>query len=208
MKRKLNWGVALLVLATGFFTACESYPDENDYVTEQLVAITAYNPDANFKTGQSYWVADSVTYISADNTIERVNVNTDSRLESLRSTIEQTIKDHGMTLATSKEAATVGVTLTLAKENNIIVSYPWWWYGNCYYYFWGCGYYPYYPYSYPTVVGGYQVGTLTMDMFDIKDSDVKAMWTGIVRGLLISGRTDAEVKSAINDCFNQTPALK
>ncbi len=83
----------------------------------------------------------------------------------------------------------------------------WGWYG---WYGYPCGYYPGYTYIY-----SYDLGTIFIDMLDIRpeallDDQIDVLWTGAVRGVL--GTTDPETEQRIHEgidqAFRQSPYLR
>lgn len=108
---------------------------------------------------------------------------------------------------------------TIASNNWVVYTYPWWgyypyYYGGWYGSYWGWwGYYPYYP---PTTVVNYPTGTILMQMLSIKDADpvnerIPGIWTGAVRVLLESSdevTATTRINSHIDQAFAQSPYLK
>ncbi len=204
MNIKIKFGLYTLFLVL-FFAACEAYPDYDDYVTEQLVTITGYDESANFNNYSTFSVYDSIVIIN-NKSVMKVKASSRPELQKLYDDVKNNVADLGYTYQEGNNAD-LGVIVTLMETTTVVVSYPWWWYNYCYWYFWDCGYYPYYPYPYPVVVGEYNAGTVTMDMFDLKRQSgtmKPALWTGVVRGLVTGDHTDAEISSAISECFSQT----
>ncbi len=204
MNIKIRFGLYTLFLVL-FFTSCETYPDYDDYVTEQLVTITGYDESANFEDYNTFSVYDSIVIIN-DKSVLKVKVSSRPELQKLFNDVKSNVADLGYTYQEGNNAD-LGVIITLMETTTVVVSNPWWWYGYCYWYFWDCGYYPYYPYPYPVVVGEYSTGTVTMDMFDLKRQSgtmQPVVWTGVVRGLVTGDHTDTEISSAISECFLQT----
>lgn len=205
MKNIIRTGL-LSILSVLSFTACESYPGYDDYTTEQLVTISSYNTSANFNNYKTFNVYDSIIIIN-NNEVSKVRASSSSELQQLYNNVKNNLAEiNGYTFQDSKNTD-MGVFITLVKTTTIEISYPYWWNEYCYWYYWDCGYYPYYPYSYPVVVGGYTTGTIIMDMFDLKEqhgSKKTALWTGAVRGLMTGEHTDTEINNAIQECFEQT----
>ncbi len=204
MNIKIKHGLYTLFLAI-LFASCEEYPDYDDYVTEQLVSISSYDESVNFKDYSTFNVSDTIAVIDNDN-VYKVKASSQPELQKLYNTVKNNVAALGYTYQDANNAD-LGVIITLMKTTTVIVSYPWWWYDYCYWYYWDCGYYPYYPYPYPVVVGGYSAGTIAMDMFATNTQlggKKSALWTGVVRGLLTGMHTDAEIESAISECFSQT----
>lgn len=216
MKKKFKFGLLSILFAGFCFTACDYYPGEDDYVTEQLASITAYDTSIQFK-GQgakfsNYALSPNVVYINDEDTIPYPI--TDSKVSSLVSKVENKMQKYlGYTQITDGTQPQLLVTITVLNTDNYIVDYydPYWWDCDYYdYYWWDCGYYPYYPYYYPTVVGYYSTGTVFITMADLTgDSDKKeVVWSGAIRSLLTGTQTDADLDQAIDDCFKQTKSFQ
>ncbi len=206
MKSRINIGILSVLFSVFFMTSCENYPGYDDYVDEQLVTVSSYNAKTNFTQYKTFSIADTVALVD-NGTVTKVAI-TDPKYPALQKYAEKVksnLTEAGFTYALLNPD--LGVNLSLVKTTNTYVSYPWWWWEYCYWDYWGCGYYPFYPYPYPVVVGGYSVGVLAMDMFDLKnitDNKVPAIWTGIVRGLYTGTHTDQEISAAIDQCFDQS----
>ncbi len=206
MKSKFKIGLLSVLFFGLTFTACESYPDYDDYVDEQLISVSAYSNNANFSQYSTYSISDTVAIVN-NGDITKVLV-TDTKypyIQKYANQVKKNMEEAGYTYKAVNPD--LGVMLSLVKSTNTYVSYPWWWWEYCYWFYWSCGYYPFYPYPYPVVVGGYSVGVLAMDVFDVKskaDSKVSAVWTGVVRGLYTGNHSDSEIESAIDQCFEQT----
>ncbi len=221
MKSKLKWGILAILFSGIYFSSCESYPGEDDYVTEQLVSFTSYDTSVQFKgSGQkfsTYSLGDYIAYIQNKNDgsgkIDTVKVSWDydENTRALKSQLQKNMNDY-LKYTENNTNPDLGIPVSVAKIDNYVVGYnPWWWGGCDWYSWWPCPYYPYYPYSYPVIVGSYTVGTTTINMVDLtnKTSNQKNLvWTGVIRGLMTGTQSQADFNSAINDCFNQTLAFK
>jgi hypothetical protein len=216
MKNKFKIGLTTILLSGLFFTACETYPDEDAYVYEQLASVTAYDTSVQFKgTGKrfnTYAIGENVIYVG-DNDTTLIPKN-DPRVASFVSKIETKMEKYlgYQEITNGITNPDMGISITVLKLDNYIIDYynPYWWdCGYYYFYWWDCGYYPYYPYYYPTIVGSYTTGTVFVNMIDLTSgSDKKdVVWSGVIRSLLTGTETDADVDSALEDCFSQTKAF-
>jgi hypothetical protein len=216
MKNKVKIGLLSILLSGLFFTACETYPDEDAYVYEQLASITAYDTSVQFKgTGKrfnTYAIGENVIYVKDNDTI--LISKEDPSVAPFVSKIEEKMEKYlGYQEITNRlSIPDMGIVITVLKLDNYIIDYynPYWWdCGYYYFYWWDCGYYPYYPYYYPTVVGSYTTGTAFVDMIDMTGSADKkeVVWTGVIRSLLTGTETDADIDKALDDCFAQTKAF-
>jgi hypothetical protein len=61
----------------------------------------------------------------------------------------------------------------------------------------------------PTVVSSYTTGTLIFEMADVtkvrQESPVPIVWHGVVRSILNSAHTDAQLTDAIHEVFTILP---
>lgn len=216
MIHKFKIGLLSILFSGLFLTACAEYPDEDAYVYEQLASITAYDTSVKFKgTGRdfnTYAIGENVIYVGDNDTT--LIPKDDPKVASFISKIENKMKKY-LNYQEITDRTTIpdlGIVVTVLKTDNYIVDYynPYWWdCGYYYFYWWDCGYYPYYPYYYPAVVGSYTTGTAFVNMIDMTaGSDKKeVVWSGIIRSLLTGAETDADVDSALDDCFAQTKAF-
>lgn len=218
MKRLFKFGFLSVVFSGLLFSACESYPGEDDYVTDQLAAFTAYDTSVKFKgTGKefsSYSLGEGVVYINDNDTTFISWDNTGyPMLQNLKTQVQSEMTKYlGYTEETSGPVD-MGISISIVKRDNYVVDYnPWWWDCGWYsYWWWDCGWYPYYPYPYPVVVGSYTTGTTFINMIDLTDNSStqkKVVWTGVVRSLMTGTQTAADFNNAIDDCFKQTLAFQ
>ncbi len=207
MRKRIKTGLFAALFFGVTFTACESYPGYDDYVDEQFVSVSNYDQTKDFTGYKTFSIADTVAIVDNGTTTKVVLTNPQyPQLQKFANEVKENLTDAGFSYQGVNPD--LGVMLSLVKNTNVTVSYPWWWWEYCSWFYWDCGYYPYYPYPYPVVVGGYTVGVLAIDMFDRKnqkDNKINAVWTGVVRGLYTGTHTDAQISDAIDQCFSQTP---
>ncbi len=213
MTNKMKWGLLTVLFFGLTLASCEPYPGEDDYVTDQLSAFTAYDPAANFSKYSTYSLGETLAVVNDNDTV-KVPWNRDSNTQALHDQIQANIEKY---LGYSEDDLTpdIGVLVSVVERDNYIVSYnPWWW-GYCdWYFWWPCGYYPYYPYPYPVIVGSYTVGTTNINMADLtnvgllSNQQINILWTGIIRSLLTGTQTQTDFNNAIEDCFRQTKAFQ
>ena len=214
----VRYGLLLLcflpLIALG--TAC--HPGEPTGPAQLDVVATAHDDTVNFASIGTFVMPDSVVAIVPP--------------ESVASTLpfdhsyDQLILD-----GVAAQMATLGYTRlptfdpnnppdvavlikgVAVRNTDIYVSYPWWgywgWYG------WPCCYGPGWGVGYPVVSASqYDVGTIAIDMWDLRRSDavaetVPAIWTAALRGLLEGSAADApfRIDQAIDRAFEQSPYL-
>lgn len=220
MKKKFKFGLLSVSLSLLLFAGCESYPGMEDSVQEQLVAVTNYDTSVDFSKFKTFAISDSVTYVDMDSqTFTRKAYKDDAKLQNFADQVKKNLESLGYTaVSTKSNNIDLGINLSAIKSTTVIVNTtPWWYYWDyCYWDWWSCGYYPYYPYSYPypVVVGGYEVGIASIDMFQVikgnigNNNTAKSLWTGAIRGLLDGSHAESQFNGAISDCFNQTVAFQ
>ena len=214
----VRYGLLLLcflpLIALG--TAC--HPGEPTGPAQLDVVATAHDDTVNFASIGTFIMPDSVVAI-----VPPESVATTLPFDH---TYDQLILD-----GVAAQMATLGYTRlpsfdpnnppdvavlikgVAVRNTDIYVSYPWWgywgWYG------WPCCYGPGWGVGYPVVSASqYDVGTIAVDMWDLRRSDavaetVPAIWTAVLRGLLEGSATDApfRIDQAIDRAFAQSPYL-
>ncbi len=216
MKNKFKIGLISILLSGLFFTSCETYPGEDDYVIEQLASITAYDATVPFKGAgkrfSTYAIGENVVYVRDNDTVlvPKTDPSVASFVSKIQNKMGQYLGYREITDGTT--TPDMGIVITVLKTEDYVVDYydPYWWdCGYYYYYWWDCDYYPYYPYSYPTVVGSYSSGTAFINMIDMTGGSNKkeVVWVGIIRSLLTGTQTDADLEQAVDDCFKQTKSF-
>ena len=214
----VRYGLLLLcflpLIALG--TAC--HPGEPNGPAQLDVVATAHDDTVNFASIGTFVMPDSVVAIVPPESVATVL--------PFDHTYDQLILD-----GVAAQMATLGYTRlptfdpnnppdvavlikgVAVRNTDIYVSYPWWgywgWYG------WPCCYGPGWGVGYPVVSASqYDVGTIAVDMWDLRRSDavaetVPAIWTAVLRGLLEGSATDApfRIDQAIDRAFAQSPYL-
>ena len=214
----VRYGLLLLcflpLIALG--TAC--HPGEPTGPAQLDVVATAHDDTVNFASIGTFVMPDSVVAIVPPESV--------ASTLPFDHTYDQLILD-----GVAAQMATLGYTRlptfdpnnppdvavlikgVAVRNTDIYVSYPWWgywgWYG------WPCCYGPGWGVGYPVVSASqYDVGTIAIDMWDLRRSDavaetVPAIWTAVLRGLLEGSATDApfRIDQAIDRAFAQSPYL-
>ncbi len=210
MKKKLTKLRFLWLLAPTFlFSSCYYYPDDLYIAEDQLVAITQYDQNCNFKQFQTFSIADCVISVGS-------NGGTPSLTTADQAAINEVIKNmesRGYTQVTPSASVRpdLEVSLYSAEVVNVSAYYPgyWWDYFYPYYYdYWDWYPYYYYPYYSYGITTGYAVGTLVIKVSDLKNATVEkapVRWIGMVRGVMTGGHTIGEIQNTIDECFNQAP---
>jgi hypothetical protein len=197
------------MLVTGAVWVAACYPTGVETINDLSTVSTAHNSTVDFKTFQTFAVANRVYYIELDGGAASLDP---SLGDPLISTVASEMSARGYTqitpsLTTQPDLALV-LGITTVTYTNIYYNYGW-----CYY--WGY-YYPYcsgWGWYYPPIAGvtQYEVGTLFIDMgrSNASAGRLDGLWVGAVRGIL-SGSTTADIaraQSGIKQAFTQSPYI-
>lgn len=190
-------------------------PEFDPTVEELDLAITRVDDSQDFSGYNTFYLEDTVIYVvENEEDLEDLDRTHDDQIIS---EVRQHFLDMGWTEITDPDAiesdADVSVLLSaLAVDMYFYYTYWWdywdWWY-------WGAWYpgYPWHPVwpapGYPSY--GYSVGTVMIDMLDMKNIQVPVnqdenpkvdiIWTGAVNGILIG--SDANISSRLTKQFDQ-----
>ena len=180
-------------------------------VSDYDTVVTHYDPDVNFQTFSSYYLADSVVYITDPedtSTIER-----DEEIEQLiLDAVAANMDAYGYNRIVEPEEGNppdifVPVAVTTTEWVGMYYPYYPWWGWDPWYPGWGPGY----PGYYPPVVYTYSTGTIFFDLWDFKDPYIETetfpiLWTATINGLLQEDRaaTEKRIEENINQAFKQS----
>jgi len=212
------YGLILLALGGGaaLLTAC--HPDEPTAVSELDVVATAHDDTTNFAGITTYAMPDSVVEIVPPESVATTPPFNHAFDRQILDSVASKLNALGYTRLPSYDAnnppdVVVTIKGIVVRNTDIYVSYPWWgywgWWG------WPCCYGPGWGVGYPIVTATqYDVGTVAVDMWDVRRSDpvamrVPAVWTAALRGLVEGSPLDtpARIDQAINRAFDQSPYL-
>jgi Domain of unknown function (DUF4136) len=196
-------------------TAC--HPNEPTSAAELDLVATAHEDTASFGTIQTYAMPDSVVEIvPPESVLTALPFNHDYD-QLILDGVASHMAALGYTRVTSFDASTLpDVVVTVrgiaVRNTDVYVSYPWWGYWGWY---WPCCYGPGWGVGYPVVsVDQYDVGTILIDMWDIRNADPAAqripiVWVAALRGLLEGSPADApfRIERAVDRAFSQSPYL-
>ena len=212
-----RYGIVLLGL-TGLValgTAC--HPDEPTSVAELDVVATAHDDTVNFASIGTYVMPDSVVEIVPPESVATALPFNHAYDQLILDSVATKLAQLGYTRLPSFAGTPPDVVVLIkgvaVQNTDVYVSYPWWgywgWYGwpCCYGLGWGA--------SYPVVsVSQYDIGTIVVDMWDLRRADpvamqIPAIWTAALRGLLEGSSVDApfRIDQAIDRAFAQSPYL-
>jgi len=212
-----RYGIVLLGL-TGLValgTAC--HPDEPTSVAELDVVATAHDDTVNFASIGTFVMPDSVVEIVPPESVATALPFNHAYDQLILDGVATKLAELGYTRLPSFAGAPPDVVVLIkgvaVQNTDVYVSYPWWgywgWYG------WPCCYGPGWGAGYPVVsVSQYDVGTIAIDMWDLRRADpvamqIPAIWTAALRGLLEGSAVDApfRIDQAIDRAFAQSPYL-
>lgn len=217
-------GVLAMMIST-FLTSC--YPGDDVTYSDLDLVTTAYDDQVDFQQLQSYYLYDSVVHIKdtldEDNNVE-ISRDFDDLILQL---VKQNMNDYGYNREENPENNKPDVIVTvsaMATRNYSVYNYypyyywgwGWGWYykdtENTDYDDWGWYYPPYWGGSYIT---SYTIGTLVINMHDVRNATVETdsiptIWTADINGLLGSSAstTQNRLEYNINQAFEQSPELK
>jgi hypothetical protein len=211
--------VLFLLASIGLLTGC--YPGGPQTVGELDAIIATRDPQFAFSTVNTYALLDSVLQIRDPNN-SSANIELSRSLDApILNQVATNLNNLGYRAVdtTMGQQPDIIVQVSIVATRNVDVSYNY--YGNYWggYGYGGFGYYnPYYGGLYPpvsTTVSVYDVGTLLVEMYDLKHADatnkqIPLVWRGAVRGVLTGNTADTQERllAGINQAFKQSTYLK
>jgi len=202
----------LCVVIIFIITHSGCYPNEELTVENTDLVITNYNPGYYFTSINTYFLADSIQYIS-DDTIEPDRSWDDFIISELERNFNTIGYIRQPTYDNSNPPNVVVVVSVNNSSTASIFTHPW--YGG-----WGDGWnFTGYQWGYPwwtgtTVITEHALGTLAWQMFDPSkvDFDTKTIfieWTGAINGLIGSSSsvTHSRISGGIDQAFKQSSYL-
>jgi len=212
LARPAALAAALCLLAAGPWSCA---PDSGfNSIADYDVVITTYVPGADFGGMQTYAMPDSVAHIvDQDNPpIEEVTREFD---ELILATVAGQLELLGYVEEPDPENNPPDIFVPVAVSASSVtgIYYDWypvwgwypWWPG------WGSGWGTYYPV--PTTYS-YSMGTIFIDMWDVKNADegemkVPVIWNAAINGVLGDTTQGAasRIETSIEKAFSQSPYL-
>lgn len=201
------WVIPILLLMASCF------PEYDATVEEMDLAISRVSDDQSFEDYHTFYLYDTVVYVVEDDKdLEDIDRTHDAQIIS---ETRRHLLDLGWTEVTDttnlKDDADVAIMLSaLAVDVYYYYTYWWdyWYWWDWYYWYPGYPIYPIYP-SYPSY--GYSVGTVMIDMLDLKNFEsaqkdvekpkVDVIWSGAVNGILVG--SDANISQRLTRQMNQ-----
>jgi hypothetical protein len=175
--------------------------------------VTHYDPDVDYQTFKTYYLADAVVYITDPDDTSTIEPNPDLD-DRILTTVAANMTAYGYTRIEEADADSasppdifVPVAVTTTKWVGMYYPYyPGWGWNP-----WYPGWNPWYPGYYPPVVYSYSTGTVFFDLWDFKNPDAETetfpiLWTATINGLLSSDgdATLKRIEDNINQAFSQS----
>ncbi|MEN8117728.1 MAG: DUF4136 domain-containing protein [Bacteroidota bacterium] len=199
------------------------YPEYDATVEELDLAITKYDKEQNFEELSTFFLYDTIVYITDDESILQVNVD-HTQENHILSGVRQNLIDKGWTEVTDpsngETNADVSIMISVLESDVTFYYYYWWDYWYWYPWDWWYPWYPSYPWypGYPAFPGyptypssGYTVGTVFIDMVNMNDVEIPEsedasfklpiVWTGTVNGILAG--SDASIGDRLTKQIGQ-----
>ncbi|MBN9299483.1 MAG: DUF4136 domain-containing protein [Filimonas sp.] len=206
MKRNVLF-VMLFALSLG---ACRKEPDFSQ-LSSNFVVVTSKDPAATFSQYKTYYISDTVGYISTSST-DTILVGPSA--QALVKAVKDNMTARGYQFVPKNANPDLGINLGVVKNVNAGVVYPGWWWGYPGWWdpwYWGWFYPYYYPYTVTYVV---TTGTVISDLIDLKNvaasKQLKVLWSAVSGGAVGSDvNTNLQRGiNAINQSFTQSPYIK
>lgn len=222
MRKYFKFLVVLLPISVMLF-AC--YPEYDATIEELDLAITRYDESQDFTKLQSFFMYDTIIYISDDEDADPPDLENGQGplilAEVRKNLLEMGWQENTDTIGGIK--ADVSILISVLETDVSFYYYGWWdWW---YWYPWYPGY-PWYP-PYPGYPGGgyptydYTVGTVLVDMANMNEIvaplpevenpklDIPIVWSGAVNGILAGSDQNigSRLTKEINQIFEQSTYL-
>lgn len=201
----------LVIVMIALLHSCYKYPNDVDRLLESLVVTTQYDVSADFGEYQTFMIPDSIGVIDQDDSSLVKNANTDLIVNQIIANMESRGYQQVDSLGQNPD---LGISVVYFKNVNVTVYYPGWWWGYPGYYppgYWGYPGYGYWYGYYPAYYTSYTVGTVAIEMFDLKNAELEetiyVRWNAYIRGLLSGNHSASDIANSIDQAFEQTPQL-
>ncbi|MFL9483701.1 DUF4136 domain-containing protein [Chitinophagaceae bacterium LWZ2-11] len=202
--------IVLLALIL-FGGACRKDPNF-DQLSSNFVVVTNVDQNANFANYKTFYISDTLTYLSNTSTD---TILFDNNAKQIVAAIKQNMAARGFTFVPKSAQPDLGINAGIVKNTNAGYVYPGWWGGYPGWWdpwYWG---WPSYPYYYPwTVAYVITSGSVIVDIVDLKNAArtkiIDVLWSDVSSGALgsdINGNLQRGINS-INQAFAQSPYIK
>ncbi|RAJ06593.1 uncharacterized protein DUF4136 [Chitinophaga skermanii] len=190
--------------------ACRKTPDL-DKLSGNFVVQTDKAPGVAFTDYKTYYISDTMAYISTD---PKDSILVDDNAKAIVSQIKSNMAAMGYTFVARDKNPDLGINTLAVKNVNVGVVYPGWWWGYPGYWdpwYWGW----YYPYYYPwSVAYSVTTGSVIAELIDLKhvneQQKLQVVWTMSLNGALGSSASTnlQRALNGIDQAFVQSPYLK
>ena len=202
MKTKILFYLMVFAGIIGI-TSCSKYPPDVERVQEDLAVISNWDVKQDFSSYDTYWMSDSIYYKDGNDSGWVDN----ARTGSITAEIRKMMTKYGYTSFSGSGRPDLVINVTLIKNTNVNVYYPYYPYWG----YWGYPYNPYYWYGYYPYVTTYSVGTVIIDMADVKNSTgnkVYIIWDAVIRGLYTGTHTTQQIQQSVDVAFDQSTCFQ
>ncbi|SEW43568.1 DUF4136 domain-containing protein [Chitinophaga arvensicola] len=200
----------LLLLALILLAACRKEPDLSQ-LSGNFVVQTDRDPAAQFNSFKTFYISDTVAYISSN---PKDSILTDNTAKSLVAQIRKNMEARGYVYVGRAFKPDLGINTVAVKDVTVGVVYPGYWWGYPGYWDpWDWGWY--YPYYYPwATTYSITTGSVIAEIIDVKNAQANqkldVTWTMNLNGALGSSASTnlQRALDGIDQAFNQSPYLK
>lgn len=219
-----------LLLVSVVVVSC--YPGFDATVDELDLAITKVDEEQSFANHSTFFLYDTVVYVGDDEDEEIIPQDDIDRTHDAHiiSEVRRNLTEKGWVEIkdTVNGELNSDVAIMISALTTDVQNYYYYWWDYWYWYPWDWWYwypvypgYPMYPY-YPVIpTYEYTVGTVFMNMMDMKNPvtpdrgdepsiKLPVLWTGAINGILTGGDEVSEqrITTQIDQVFEQSPKLQ
>jgi hypothetical protein len=207
--------VISLLLVAGIIAGLYScYPDKSASLSDLDVILTNYDSTYSFSDIHTYIMPDTIIPLNDPNDPgNNVTINYQSEQFILQQLATEFHKlGYTRLTDTLSDKPDVAVLCSAITTTHAASYYTDW------YYYWG--YYPYWPpywggglyYPWGTGTYSYEVGTLVVQMIDMKSPQIgqdtlRVVWIGAINGVMQNAQTNTRITNDISQLFLQSPYL-
>jgi hypothetical protein len=200
----------LLLLTLILLAACRKEPDLSS-LSGNFVVQTDRDPNTQFNTFKTFYISDTVAYISTN---PNDSILTDNTAKQLVAQIRKNMEARGYTYVSRGAKPDLGINTIAVKDVTVGVVYPGYWWGYPGYWDpWDWGWY--YPYYYPwATTYAVTTGSVIAEIIDVKNAQANqkldVTWTMNLNGALGSSASTnlQRALDGIDQAFRQSPYLK
>jgi hypothetical protein len=193
------------------------YPGSSTSVEDYDLVATFFDENADFAGAKTFFVLDSIFHVTGDSTKPDSDLLTREFDRQIIDEVRNQLIARGYTElanpdSTNRPDLGIRIHATAIENYNVYSYYPGWWGG--WYPGWGGGYYPWYPGYGGTYVTKYTVGSLIIEMSDVRRIEpaigrVPTIWLAGLNGYLqnSSANNASRTLAGIRQAFNQSPYI-